>query len=99
MTQTKDNWNVHEHRHELAVSGNATVYHLERGKLCMVERHWDCYIYHPIVFKTRAAAIEWTKTGCIAELQLSLMCPGIGFSNVLVEDRVKNNAADENAKG
>ena len=72
-------WDCHEHRDELHVSFNATVYHTEQGQLCYGERHWDVWLWFPIQFKDRSAAAKWINHGNIAEIQESLSILQVGF--------------------
>lgn len=79
-------WDCHDHRDELNVSDSCTVYHQEQGVLCYGEKcKWNLKLYHPIVFKSKAAANKWIESGCISEIQESFRCLDIGFrkTNIL----------------
>ena len=80
-------WNVHDHRDELEVSDGATIYHREQGVLCWRERQWDCFLWHPISFKTHTEAYRWIREGYIAELQEGLSILQVEFSLKLFERR------------
>jgi len=75
-----ERWNCHDHRDELHVSDNCSVYHPEHGQLCSWEIHYDCVLYFPILFKTKALAYKWIKDGTIAEIQESWSYLQIGFA-------------------
>ena len=72
-------WDCHEHRDELKISDACTIYHPERGQLCYGERHWDCVLFFPLVFKSKQQANEWIEKGYIAQLQESLGILNVGF--------------------
>ncbi len=80
MTTPEPTWNVHEHRNELRVSDNRTIYHPEKGQLCYQERHYDCILYYPVKFKDKQSAYKWIESGCIADIQESLQTLSVGFS-------------------
>lgn len=81
MATETDRWDVHEHKNELCVSNRATIYHAERGQLCISELHWDCVLSYPLQFKDKAAAYKWIESGTIAEIQESLGVLQVGFSD------------------
>lgn len=83
-----DRWDCHEHRKELRVSfGFHTVFHPVHGVLCQSERAYDVFIYHPIEFKSVAAAQKWIDTGFISELQEELCNLGVGFCKRTIQPR------------
>lgn len=90
-----DYWNCHEHRGELRVSKNATVFHMDHGQLCYGESHWDHVLWFPVRFKDRAAAAQWIREGCVAELQESFGNLCIGFTTVCLLDRTKDKDGQE----
>jgi len=81
-TQVEKRWDCHEHRHELQISDHCSVYHPDHGQLCYSEKHYDCVLYFPVLFKDKAAAAKWIEKGCIAEIQEGLMNLGVGFVNL-----------------
>ena len=72
----------------MLVSDAATVYHPERGQLCYFDRRWDCVLSYPIQFKNKAAAMNWIKSGTIAEIQEGLSMLAVGFSMDCFQKRV-----------
>ena len=87
MLPRQSEWDCHEHRDELDVSAQLTVYHPEYGQLCYAEKKPSCWIYHPIKFTSHKAAERWIREGYISELQEALYELGIGFSNETVVPR------------
>lgn len=77
-----DRWDVHQHRDELRVSCESTVYHPEQGHLCYGIREYQVWLWFPIRFKDKAAAFRWIESGYIAELQESLSILQVGFVNL-----------------
>lgn len=73
-------WDVHEHKNELKISDEYTIYHSEHGQLCYCERHYDVLLFYPLRFKSKSDTQKWIDSGTIAELQESLMILSIGFS-------------------
>ena len=67
-------------------------HYLEHGQLCYIEKHYDCFLYHPIVFKDNAAAQRWIEDGCIADLQEQLSNLGVGFHLGCFERRIAGDA-------
>lgn len=84
---SEERWNCHEHRDELQVSFQATVYHHLHGQLCYTERTNDCYLHIPIQFKDTAAAYRWIEKGCIADLQEGMGTLQIGFTTKCLTPR------------
>lgn len=82
ITQVEKRWDCHEHRHELQISDHCSVYHPDHGQLCYSEKHYDCVLYFPVLFKDKAAAAKWIEKGCVAEIQEGLMNLGVGFVNL-----------------
>jgi hypothetical protein len=82
-----ERWDCHAHREELKVSGEATVWHPEQGQLCYIDKHYDALLFHPVRFKSVPAAWEWTRTGCIADVQEGLSCLGVVFTKHCLVER------------
>lgn len=80
-------WDCHEHREELQVSSQNSVYHLEQGQLCFWDVRHDCILYYPILFADKAAAWKWIHSGCIAQIQESMSYLRVGFSTVMFKER------------
>lgn len=73
-------WNCHEHRNELRSTSSGCIYHEDHGVLCYGEEvGWNLWLYHPVIFKDRAAANRWIVSGCIAEIQESFHNLQVGF--------------------
>lgn len=69
-----DPWNVHEHKNELHISKNCTIYHIVHGQLCFREREIysekrDIIFYYPVQFGSVSDAERWIKEGTIKELE------------------------------
>ena len=80
-------WDVHQHRDELGVTDQASVFHPEKGQLCWWEYRGLWRFYFPIRFKDVAAAWKWVQFGTIAELQEGMNILQVGFSKVCFEER------------
>lgn len=95
MKCSASRWDCHNHREELKVSQHATVYHPDHGQLSVLEKHWDVNLWHPIMFKDKAAAWKWIQEGYIAELQEGLGNLGVSFTKTSCASRVTPNGRGE----
>jgi hypothetical protein len=78
-TPVETTWNCHDHRDELRISSQNTIYHEDHGQLCFGERIGKTWLFFPIKFKDKAAASRWIEKGCIAKLQEGLGILQVGF--------------------
>lgn len=88
-------WDCHDHRDELQVSHQCTVYHPEHGQLCYGMRQFFSWLYFPIRFGSRAAALKWVESGWISELQEGLSVLNVGFTKVCMETSEEYDARND----
>jgi len=88
-TPATERWNCHDHRDELKVSDFCAVYHPEHGVRCYGEHSWDVAIFHPVLFKDKAAAYKWIESGCIAEIQESFHNLNVCFTKQTLVEKVR----------
>lgn len=76
-----ERWNCHDHRDELRVGPESTVFHPDHGILCYYYIEWNGTFYFPFKFKDKAAAYKWIQSGYISELQEGMTWLQVGFSD------------------